>query len=287
MWRTLILKSNFIISVFSKLSQNFDLLTQTSEKKTQNWENNRKVWITKFKFSDNEPQIWLFVFDRSRLALDCFRMLELFKLWQIWFCSLKRSVLSHSFTSVYLEQWFHSKFSPLSITLWENPPQTATLWQIKQMHNRAMLSLFPHKDLRFVFKIFVRDSDKMVKERMVTSSNMVKMGLWNGDSTSALPYSHQVCAFFILSFKWRKHVFCAFFFSCAFLLQSWWFSLIWKIPVLIRMRCLPSKLKQWMKEYKIKWVLLSLLPGSSKQNRTHTTLYLMSVCCELGFQALL
>lgn len=54
------------------------------------------------------------------------------------------------------------------------------------MHNRAMLSIFPHKDLRFVFKIVVRDSDKMVKERMVTSSNEVKMGLWNGVNTSAL-----------------------------------------------------------------------------------------------------
>lgn len=69
------------------------------------------------------------------------------------------------------------------------------------MHNRAMLSIFPHKDLRFVFKIFVRDSDKMVKDRMVTSSNKFKMGLWNGDNTSALPYSNEVCAFFILSFK--------------------------------------------------------------------------------------
>lgn len=137
--------------------------------------------------------------------------------WQIWFCFLKRSILTHSFTSVYLEQWFHSKLSTLSITLWENPPTNRhtltnkTKKQLKQMHNRAMLSIFPHKDLRFVFKIFVRDSDKMVKERMVTSSDKFKMGLWNGDNTSALPYSNEVCAFFILSFKWRKRVFCAFF----------------------------------------------------------------------------
>lgn len=128
----------------SKLSQNFDLLTQTSEKNKLKTE---KI-TEKFELPSSNFQIMSHKFGFLLLTeagwhwtvLGCWSYLSCG--WQIWFCFLKRSILTHSFTSVYLEQWFHSKLSTLSITLWENPPTNRhtltnkTKKQLKQMHNK-------------------------------------------------------------------------------------------------------------------------------------------------------